>query len=74
MNKALSAEATVTGLLTIAVDSETGKLHFLGAVRAKGKVKFPGGSVGFDLFAEVDDCVLVFDLPHIGLARIPLPC
>jgi hypothetical protein len=74
VNSVLSANATLTGFLAITVDFETGELHFLGGVHATGKVKYPGGSVGFDIFASVEDCMLLFVLPHIGVWKFQLPC
>jgi len=74
VNKFLSAQADLTGLLTIFVNFETGELHFVGQVHATGTVKYPGGSKGIDLWAAVGNCALVFDLPVIGIWRFPLPC
>jgi hypothetical protein len=68
-----SAEATVTGILAISIDANTGKLHYAGSVRASGKVKGFGGSASFDVGAELEDNTLVFDLPIIGRQRITLP-
>ena len=56
VNRFLSAQAKLTGLLNISVDFETGEMHFVGQVHATGTVKYPGGSPGFDLWAAVDNC------------------
>lgn len=74
VNKFLSAQATLSGRLAVFVNFQTGDLHYVGQVEATGSVWYPGGSAGFDVWAEVADCVLLFDLPHIGLFRFAVPC
>jgi hypothetical protein len=70
-----SAQATVTGALSIAVDPDTLKLHYFGSIHASGKVTapFPFGSASFDVGAEVEGNLLIFDLPGLGRQTITLP-
>lgn len=73
VNNGLRASATVTGDLDISVDADTGTLHYAGSVRAFGTVKALGGGVSFDVGAEVDGDLLVFDLGRFGRTTIRLP-
>ncbi len=68
----VSAQATLTGDLSITVDPATGKLRYFGSVHASGKVTTGFGSGSFDVGAEVAGNKLIFDLPLLGRQTIDL--